>query len=468
MKKRFKKFSTIIITIILVAMMTSAVYAEEIYEDAAVDLCSVDEVATLESVESEMATIASATGNGNFSSTYDNMSLVGTNTTSEQNTKLTAEGTTTQLTTGPIVADGGFDTIGTVYLIYFNGRVYWMSYKYQKTNIKMNRTEILATDFIKDSNGLITGFQTDNGVVNTYTENEIKNLLGINSSTTPTNPEENNNPNPENQNPNIDTSKSVSSWEINSEKLTVSVKTSENDATNVSPITNVFTYIDKVEKDENGSLWILYSDKQLDVYNPAVDMNRVANKADYVDRFTYQDGKLSGYVDENGNQNSLWSVTEIAEQMQKQPLHRVKVVGNGSVAKGNVVEFIDRTGQIVNSENYKLYMYKYTKVTDDSVTIKINGKKYSKIRFCSFSDDGKIKFWNGKKNKPTYTINFTEKKNGKGYKNKKVKFLKKTKEFHIDQNNICDYLINKNDEKINASNAESMNSSGSGKDPVRS
>lgn len=87
------------------------------------------------------------------------------------------DGETYQLTRMYVAEDGGFDSYGNIYLVYYSKNIYACNYQLQGKNIvpKVLGFDILT--LVKDSNKMVLGYETLDGLKNALTIEQMKDFL---------------------------------------------------------------------------------------------------------------------------------------------------------------------------------------------------------------------------------------------------------------------------------------------------
>ena len=107
---------------------------------------------------------------------------------------LTADGSNYQLTKSLVTKDGVIDNVGTTYLMWMNGSLYFYNYKLQGKDVKLTFLASGVTALTE------SGYETASGHHNFLTEEEVKSKLGIINNGTNNNGNNNNSSNNNNSN----------------------------------------------------------------------------------------------------------------------------------------------------------------------------------------------------------------------------------------------------------------------------
>ena len=270
---------------------------------------------------------------------------------------LTVDGNNYQLTKSLVTKDGVIDDVGTTYLQWMNGSLYFYSYKYQAKDVKLT---FLASGVTALTN---SGYETANGHFSFLTETEVKAKLGVND----------NNSNNSGNNNNGSTN-NVGAYMVGTDTVLY------NDGTNTYVLSSGQTVSEIAES--NGIVYIRYSNGEIKSWatsnktNIKLETMAVNTKAIYK-----VNGIVTGYYDANGNiasftNSSNATVTQYLSVQNGQVT--LLIWQNNSIIKTYTLSdknskwaaFDANNTCYVKKENGNLYIWNYDlQKTDSSVKL---------------------------------------------------------------------------------------------------
>lgn len=202
---------------------------------------------------------------------------------------LTVDGNNYQLTKSLVTKDGVIDNVGTTYLMWMNGSLYFYNYKLQGKDVKLTFLASGVTALTE------SGYETTSGHNNFLTEEEVKSKLGISNNGTNNNGNNGNNSNNNNGNINNTSNQKKGVYLVGSNTVLYG------DGNNTYVLSNGKSVGEVAES--NGTVYIRYTDGTIQTWKTAskgstVVLTTIATSA----RFLAKDsnGNVTGYITNDG------------------------------------------------------------------------------------------------------------------------------------------------------------------------
>lgn len=203
---------------------------------------------------------------------------------------LTVDGNNYQLTKSLVTKDGVIDNVGTTYLMWMNGSLYFYNYKLQGKDVKLTFLASGVTALTE------SGYETASGHHNFLTEEEIKSKLGIINNGTNNNGNNNNSSNNNSNNGNTNnTSSQKGVYLVGSNTVLYG------DGTNTYVLSNGSNVGEVSES--NGTVYIRYTDGTIKTWKTAskgstVVLTTIATSTKALTKDS--NGNVTGYITNDG------------------------------------------------------------------------------------------------------------------------------------------------------------------------
>ena len=220
---------------------------------------------------------------------------------------LTADGSNYQLTKSLVTKDGVIDNVGTTYLMWMNGSLYFYNYKLQGKDVKLTFLASGVTALTE------SGYETASGHHNFLTEEEVKSKLGIINNGTNNNGNNNNSSNNNNSN-NGNTNNTSSQKGV---YLVGSNTVLYGDGTNTYVLSNGSNVGEVSES--NGTVYIRYTDGTIKTWKTAskgstVVLTTIATSTKALTKDS--NGNVTGYITNDGKSVNFLSNNTITNSSQ--------------------------------------------------------------------------------------------------------------------------------------------------------
>lgn len=202
---------------------------------------------------------------------------------------LTADGSNYQLTKSLVTKDGVIDNVGTTYLMWMNGSLYFYNYKLQGKDVKLTFLASGVTALTE------SGYETASVYHNFLTEEEVKSKLGIINNGTNNNGNNSNNSNNNNGNTNNTSNQKKGVYLVGSNTVLYG------DGTNTYVLSNGKNVGEVAES--NGTVYIRYTDGTIQTWKTAskgstVVLTTIATSAKSLTKDS--NGNVTGYITNYG------------------------------------------------------------------------------------------------------------------------------------------------------------------------
>lgn len=202
---------------------------------------------------------------------------------------LTVDGNNYQLTKSLVTKDGVIDNVGTTYLMWMNGSLYFYNYKLQGKDVKLTFLASGVTALTE------SGYETTSGHNNFLTEEEVKSKLGISNNGTNNNGNNGNNSNNNNGNINNTSNQKKGVYLVGSNTVLYG------DGNNTYVLSNGKSVGEVAES--NGTVYIRYTDGTIQTWKTAskgstVVLTTIATSARSLAKDS--NGNVTGYITNDG------------------------------------------------------------------------------------------------------------------------------------------------------------------------
>ena len=202
---------------------------------------------------------------------------------------LTVDGNNYQLTKSLVTKDGVIDNVGTTYLMWMNGSLYFYNYKLQGKDVKLTFLASGVTALTE------SGYETTSGHNNFLTEEEVKSKLGISNNGTNNNGNNGNNSNNNNGNTNNTSNQKKGVYLVGSNTVLYG------DGNNTYVLSNGKSVGEVAES--NGTVYIRYTDGTIQTWKTAskgstVVLTTIATSARSLAKDS--NGNVTGYITNDG------------------------------------------------------------------------------------------------------------------------------------------------------------------------
>lgn len=202
---------------------------------------------------------------------------------------LTVDGNNYQLTKSLVTKDGVIDNVGTTYLMWMNGSLYFYNYKLQGKDVKLTFLASGVTALTE------SGYETTSGHNNFLTEEEVKSKLGISNNGTNNNGNNGNNSNNNNGNINNTSNQKKGVYLVGNNTVLYG------DGNNTYVLSNGKSVGEVAES--NGTVYIRYTDGTIQTWKTAskgstVVLTTIATSARSLAKDS--NGNVTGYITNDG------------------------------------------------------------------------------------------------------------------------------------------------------------------------
>ena len=202
---------------------------------------------------------------------------------------LTVDGNNYQLTKSLVTKDGVIDNVGTTYLMWMNGSLYFYNYKLQGKDVKLTFLASGVTALTE------SGYETTSGHNNFLTEEEVKSKLGISNNGTNNNGNNGNNSNNNNGNTNNTSNQKKGVYLVGSNTVLYG------DGNNTYVLSNGKSVGEVAES--NGTVYIRYTDGTIQTWKTAskgstVVLTTIATSVRSLAKDS--NGNVTGYITNDG------------------------------------------------------------------------------------------------------------------------------------------------------------------------
>lgn len=202
---------------------------------------------------------------------------------------LTVDGNNYQLTKSLVTKDGVIDNVGTTYLMWMNGSLYFYNYKLQGKDVKLTFLASGVTALTE------SGYETTSGHNNFLTEEEVKSKLGISNNGTNNNGNNGNNSNNNNGNINNTSNQKKGVYLVGSNTVLYG------DGNNTYVLSNGKSVGEVAES--NGTVYIRYTDGTIQTWKTAskgstVVLTTIATSVRSLAKDS--NGNVTGYITNDG------------------------------------------------------------------------------------------------------------------------------------------------------------------------